>query len=83
MKWLNRKSRVVTKLLTFLGFSSATFVLTACYGTIPKYGDQAAADLESLQMAIEQNDSVDVSEVPVDVSEVPVENPQNSIDYED
>ncbi len=80
MKWFNKKSRVVTKLLTFLGFSSATFVLTACYGTIPKYGgDEAEVDVESLQQIIDQDEVVEVGEVPqADDAEEPTVDIPNS-----
>lgn len=62
MKYI--KTKIITKMLTLLGFSSVAFVFTACYGTVPYDFDED--DQDSLSVSFSQTvvDSTTLSTLP-------------------
>ena len=54
------KKRVITKLLTFLGFGATAFVFAACYGTVPnRYLEEPYSD--SIRAVFEGEDTLTVN----------------------
>ena len=54
------KKRVITKLLTLLGFGATAFVFAACYGTVPnRYMEESYSD--SIRAVFEGEDTLTVS----------------------
>ncbi|MBR1409522.1 MAG: hypothetical protein IJ580_00275 [Prevotella sp.] len=57
------KTRAITKMLTLLGFSSAAFVLTACYGTITNdYREEVADSLSTAFSRTEADSTIEVTQ---------------------
>ena len=54
------KKRVITKLLTLLGFGATAFVFAACYGTVPnRYMEESYSD--SIRAVFEGEDTLTVN----------------------
>lgn len=62
MKINSIKAKGITKLLTLLGFTSAAFVFTACYGARPVNYSEKLADSLSLAVNPEEPDSIQAAQ---------------------
>lgn len=62
MKMNAIKTKSITKLLTLLGFTSAAFVFTACYGARPVNYNEKLADSLSLAVTPEEPDSIQATQ---------------------
>ena len=56
------KSKAITKVLTLLGFSSAAFVFTACYGARPVNYSEEEADSISVAFTQTETDSIEATQ---------------------
>ena len=64
MKYI--KTKVITKMLTLLGFSAVAFVFTACYGTVPYDFDEEYQDSLSVSFSRAVADSSAISTLPAE-----------------
>ena len=64
MKYI--KTKVITRMLTLLGFSSVAFVFTACYGTVPYDFDEEYQDSLSASFSRAVADSSTISMLPAE-----------------
>jgi len=64
MKYI--KTKVITKMLTLLGFGAVAFVFTACYGTVPYDFDEEYQDSLSVSFSRAVADSSAISTLPAE-----------------